>query len=347
MGILKKSQNKMAFSKVGIYGEAGAGKTFTAAKMAIGLHKKYGLNKPVAMFDTEPAASFIAPLFEQAGIEFLVADESRALSDLMAFMNEAEDTCSIGIIDSITHVWKDVQSSFLKTLNDKRREQHKPPTYRLEFHHWGPIKENWGRLTDKYLSSKLHCIVCGRAGTIYSYQKNDETGKMELITTGTKMATEKEMGYEPSLLIEMVKHHEDGKLINRAIVEKDRADKLNGKMFDMPTFDDFKPHFDFLNIGGEHFGSMNKRDSSDMFNGSIDDDGWPAEKRNRQIYSEEIAELMKEYYPSQSADDKKGRSDIMQRYFGTKSWTKISENTKADILKSTFETMKADLAEES
>lgn len=62
---------------------------------------------------------------------------------------------------------------------------------------------------------------------------------MELITSGTKMATEKEMGYEPSLLIEMVKHRENGRIINRALVEKDRTDRLNGKKFDLPNFETF------------------------------------------------------------------------------------------------------------
>jgi hypothetical protein len=64
------------------------------------------------MFDTEPAASFIIPLFERAGIEFLVYDDSRAFSDLMAFTQEAQQTCSVVIVDSITHVWRDLQESY-------------------------------------------------------------------------------------------------------------------------------------------------------------------------------------------------------------------------------------------
>ena len=95
MSMLKKATNKMAYAKVGLYGDAGSGKTFTAAQIAIGLHQFADLKKPVAMFDTEPAASFIVPHFEKAGIEFFLFDESRALADLMAFMDEAERDCSI------------------------------------------------------------------------------------------------------------------------------------------------------------------------------------------------------------------------------------------------------------
>ena len=80
MSMLKKATNKMAYAKVGLYGDAGSGKTFTAAQIAIGLHQFADLKKPVAMFDTEPAASFIVPHFEKAGIEFFLFDESRAQS---------------------------------------------------------------------------------------------------------------------------------------------------------------------------------------------------------------------------------------------------------------------------
>lgn len=112
MSMLKPATNKQAFAKIGLYGNAGSGKTYTAALIAIGLHQAAKLNKPVGFFDTEPAASWVAPLFEKAGIEFLVYDESRALKDLMSFMDEAEDACSVIIIDSITHVWRDAQESY-------------------------------------------------------------------------------------------------------------------------------------------------------------------------------------------------------------------------------------------
>ena len=229
MTMLKPARQKAAYAKIGLYGEAGSGKTFTAALFAIGLHQHLGLDKPIGMFDTEPAAGFIKPLFDTAGIEFLVYDESRALSDLMKFMDEAEETCSITLVDSITHVWRDAQESYLKKVNERLRQQNRRPIYQLEFHHWRPIKAAWGLFTDRFMSSHMHVMVCGRAGTIYSYQDRDDgTGKRELIQEGTRMATEKEMGYEPSLLIEMLKKLEDHRIVNTAIIEKDRSDRLNG-----------------------------------------------------------------------------------------------------------------------
>lgn len=312
----------MAFAKVGVYGGAGSGKTFTAAKIAIGLWKMAKCTKPVGMFDTEPGASYIIPMFEKAGIPFLVYDESRALADLMRFMEEAEKECSVIIVDSVTHVWRDAQESYLAKINAGLKRKNYKPIYRLEFHHWMPIKAEWAKFTDRFLSSKLHVIVCGRAGSIYEYQTNAETGKKELITTGTKMATEKELGYEPSLLIEMIADRQDGKIINRALVQKDRTDTINGKEIDQPSFESFKSHFAFLNIGGEHFDSLSQRDSTELF----DEDGTDSAARymqQKEVALDEIKEVLNKHHGGQSKEAKDSKADLLEKHAGTRSWAKV------------------------
>lgn len=360
MSMLKKAENKMAFAKIGLYGEAGSGKTVTAALLAIGLHKFAKLTKPVAMFDTEPGASFIIPLFEAANIPFMVYDESRALKDLLAYLNEAEQECSILLTDSITHVWRDVQESYLAKVNETRAQYNKAPINSLEFHDWRPIKSAWGEFTDRYLSSKLHCIICGRAGSIYRYQKNERTSKMELIIDGTKMATEKELGYEPSLLIELIKHREAGKIINRALIEKDRSMNYNGNEIDfrdedlkswlknpesLPRpFTVVQKHFEALNLGGAHFDSSSNRNSSEMFNAE-GDDGWSAEKRQREIWCEEIKSLLiKHNLDGTSADAKQKRVKLLEDVFQTGSWTKV-ESMRSEKIKEGYEQMKAILGQ--
>lgn len=342
MTLLKPATNRMAYAKVGIYGTAGSGKTRTATEIAIGLHKAIGSKKPIAAFDTEPAFGFVLPLFNKAGIELLVADESRALIDLMAFMDEAEKACDIAIIDSITHVWRDAQDSYLKRLNESRKRYGKKPLAALEFQHWRPIKAAWAEFTDRFLSSKLHVIVCGRAGNVYEYQdKDDGTGKKELISTGTRMATEKELGYEPSLLFEMVADRDNGRTINVAVVQKDRSDTINGLELRMPTYKSFESHFKALNIGGQHFESMDAKDSQAMFP-DASESGWDAESRQRTIYAEEVAELLKKYHPSQSTEDKQKRMDLIEMIFDTRSWTAV-ESLHSTVLKSGLDALRAKL----
>jgi hypothetical protein len=342
MSILKQATNKMAYAKIGLYGTAGSGKTRTATEIAIGLHKAIGSKKPIAAFDTEPAFSFVLPLFQKAGIELLIADESRALSDLMRFMDEAEKVSDIVIIDSITHVWRDAQESYLVRLNQTRKQYNKKPLPSLEFQHWRPIKAAWAEFTDRFLSSKMHVIVCGRSGQIYEYQdKDDGSGKKELISTGSRMATEKELGYEPSLLVEMIADRQDGKTVNVALVQKDRSDTINGHELRMPKYESFASHFKALNIGGAHFESMDKRDSQELFK-DADESGFDMELKKRAIYSEEVAELLKKYYPSQSVDDKQKRADLLEQFFDTRSWTAV-ESMKSEVLKSGYEAMKTKL----
>lgn len=331
MGLLKPATNKMAYAKIGLYGTAGSGKTRTATEIAIGLHKAIGSKKPVVVFDTEPAFSFVLPLFQKAGIELLVADESRALADLMKFMDEAEKLSDIAIVDSITHVWRDAQESYLARINASRKRQGKRPIAALEFQHWRPIKAAWGEFTDRFLSSKLHMIVCGRAGSVYEYQeKDDGSGKKELITVGTRMATEKELGYEPSLLIEMVADREDGKIVNTAVVQKDRSDTLNGRELKRPSYKSFEPHFKALNIGGQHFESMQARDSQEMFE-DADESGWDVERRNREIWSEEVKELLQKRWPSRSTDDVAAKMMALEAIFKTRSWTRVETMRANDI----------------
>ncbi|WP_440984952.1 AAA family ATPase [Xanthomonas sontii] len=344
MGILKPATNKMAYAKIGLYGTAGSGKTRTATEIAIGLHKAIGSTKPIAAFDTEPAFSFVLPMFQKAGIELLVADESRALADLMKFMDEAEKVSDIAIVDSITHVWRDAQESYLARINASRKRQNKRPIAALEFQHWRPIKAAWAEFTDRFLSSKLHMIVCGRAGSVYEYQeKDDGSGKKELITVGTRMATEKELGYEPSLLVEMIADREDGRIVNTAFVQKDRSDTLNGKELRMPNYASFAPHFAALNIGGQHFDSMQARDSQEMFE-DADESGWDKEKQQRQIWSEEVKELLQKRWPSQTTDDKVARMAALESVFQTRSWTKV-ENMRSDVLQDGYHSMRRYIAE--
>ena len=340
MSMLKPATNKMAYAKVGIYGDAGSGKTVTASKMAIGLHQLIGSTRPVVFFDTEPAASFVLPLFKAAGIELLVADESRALCDLMGFMDEAEQVSDIAIIDSISHVWRDAQESYIKKINDIREAKARQnnwkfkPINQIEFQDWRHIKGEWAKFTDRYLSSKMHCFVLGRAGTVYEYQENDRNGKKELISTGTKMATEKELGYEPSLLIEMSKViGKDAPLVNRAFIEKDRnvANPLTGRMFDFPSFENFQQHFEFLNLGGDHFNSMDARDSRDMYQ-ETGEDSFSHEKRQREIQCEELKSTLIEYgLDGQDKEGKKKRNALLKQFFDTGSYTAIENMNSKKI----------------
>jgi hypothetical protein len=248
MSLLQPAKITSAYLKMGILGFQGGGKTKTAGKTAIGLYKymqSKGIdcaNKPFAFFDTETGSDWLIPDFQQAGVPLVVA-KRRSFADLLAVMKEAEAGASVLIIDSITHPWRELCESYMRA---KKR------TF-LGMDDWGYLKgeHGWAKFTDMFVNSKLHIIMCGRAGYEFEDYK-DDNGKRQIEKVGTKMKTEGETGFEPSLLVlmEQVEDLRTGKVKHRATVQKDRSTLLDGEQIDNPDFKDFLPHIERLNLGG-------------------------------------------------------------------------------------------------
>jgi DNA helicase HerA-like ATPase len=158
MKLLKKPTNRQAYAKVGIYGDAGSGKTTTAAKIGIGLAHLRG--KRIAFFDTEGGSDYLIKTFENNGIELFVSDISRDFKYLLAFVNEAVDEkIDVIIVDSITHIWKQLQKDYLSELNERNVENGRKKRFALEFQDWRFIKDRWQEFTDLYLTSPIHTII--------------------------------------------------------------------------------------------------------------------------------------------------------------------------------------------
>jgi hypothetical protein len=155
------------------------------------------------------------------------------------------------------------------------------------------------------------------------------------------MRTETEMGYEPSLLVEMeaiqLTPRAGGNYIHRAYVKKDRFDVLNGNLFDDPTFESFLPHITLLNLGGEHKAIEPGRSSADMF-----EKGNTGEQKmiTREIVVEKIGNEIKLLYPGQDGKDKMARLKLMEKIFKTNSWIEIEKRKKIEELVSGLEEIK-------
>lgn len=342
LSMLKRATPQMAYAKMGLFGFQGSGKSFTAALVAEGIAELTG-NKKLAFVDTETGSDFLLKRFEAAGLE-VYRTKSRSFTDLLAVIKEAE-AAGIGtlIIDSITHIWRDLCDSY-----DKKKQR----GGRLQFQDWAVLKAEWRQYTDLFVNSKIHIIVCGRAGYEYDYDFNKD-GSKDLIKTGTKMKVETEFGFEPSLVVEMERLTESkkeiqeisgdkkkkeafkakvgSKWIHRAHVLKDRTDTINGEAFDYPTFESFAPHFDALNIGGEHLGVDTTRDSADRFD-TEGNSGWKRDQRARTIALEEIKEGMIALWPGQTGKEKAYKGTLLEVVFKTRSWTKVGSDPTTDSL---------------
>ncbi len=329
MGLLTEAVNEQAAAKLGAFGGQGSGKTTTMSQISIGLSITFHKGAPVAFFDTEKGSDFSRVMFETEGIK-LVRIKSRALKDLLAVVKEAEESgCCALIVDSMTHVWNDLMDSFCARKRISR----------IEFQHWREIKGTWREWTDAMLNSRLHMLIAGRAGQVYEYQEN-ENGKRELVTTGTKMKAEGDFGYEPDLLFEMWLERENAnkkgsRLIHKAIILKDRSMAINGHEFAWPdrdkgyvkgdwnlVYQKFEPYIKFINTAGPQVGIDATRNSQELF----DDQGradWSRREQSRKIALEEFEATMVKLWPGSDVKSKTIKGAVVENLFSTRSWTKV------------------------
>ena len=327
MTLFAKSQNTQAFLKAGFMGFAGDGKTFTATAMGVGLvelmreRELETGNKPAFFLDTETGSDWVQPQFEKANVELYTA-KTRSFIDLIEAVKEAENNASILLIDSISHFWRDLTESYAERKNRTRG---------LQFQDWAWLKKEWGRFTDLFVNSHCHIIMCGRAGYEYDFFEQDG-GKKELQKTGIKMKAETETGYEPSLLVLMEKKRnmETGQVWREGSILKDRANLIDGQTFVNPTFENFRPHIEYLNLGGQHVGVDTSRNSKEL----VQTDGkpqWQYDKEQKDIALDEIAEVIRKHHGGQSKAEKDARADLLEDVFKTRSWKRLETFTRDQI----------------
>lgn len=230
-----KAKAEQAALKIGGYGPAGSGKTFTAMLVAEGLAKHAG--KRVAVVDTEHGTDFYVKDVPARSVHPKAFDVdalyTRSLADVLSAVRSLTPaTHSVVIIDSITHLWEAAVAAYRGPKN--RAGQ-------IPMHAWGAIKKPYKDLMHWLINSELHVIILGRQGNEWG----EDTNTGEVVNTGFKMKAEGETAYEPHVLLRFeCNRPRDGKkvlqhatAITSVFVEKDRSGVLAGRMIDWPNFD--------------------------------------------------------------------------------------------------------------
>ncbi len=318
MALFKKAMNNQAYLKAGFMGFQGSGKTHTATMLAAGLQKFIKSDKPIYFLDTETGSDWMLPKLAELGIEMFVS-KTRAFSDLVPAIKEAEKEGSILVIDSITHFWRELTEAYAAKLNRK---------YGLQFQDWAYLKgpKGWASFTDAFVNSNCHIIMCGRAGYEYDHFEN-EGGKKELEKTGIKMKAEGETGFEPSLLVlmEQEMNLKNNEVKRIASVLKDRSDLIDGMRFENPTFKDFLPHVKFLNLGGKHVGVDSSRTSEGMI--EKPENSFKYQMEQKELYLGDIEALLQEHHPGTGAKEKQAKLLLLKSAFDTGNWDRVKTFT--------------------
>lgn len=334
MGLLQVIEDAPGFVKASFQGPQGSGKSRTAVELACTTHKVFGSKKPIAFFDTEGGSDYLAQLIEERTGFKPVRVKTRAFSQLLEVAKECrQGAADILIVDSITHVWREIQASYMARINEGRRYE----KTRMDIQDIMAIKTQWAPWPDEFLNSPIHIIICGREGNEWGHEEDEESGKRQLVAVGKKMKVEGEFGYEASLMVSM--HAEQvapatirkknkttekrpSTIINVATILKDRYDLMNGQMIEMPTGEDFMPFLERLNPQLHHEVDTQNHSVSSM---PESDGGYNREKTDRQILVEKIQAEIATLYGGQTAEHKNARIELMKKYFGTNSWTEIEK----------------------
>lgn len=349
--------------KAGFLGFAGSGKSTTAALLAVAAREVLGLKGPVAMYDTEMGSVYLRPAIEKlTGKPFLVKRD-RSFVGLMGFAGALEKAdAAVGIVDSITHPWRELCSAYLAERNEAGRKKlgtNWKERTSLQFDDWSVIKDRWGEWADFYLNSSRSLVICGRAGWDYEMEVDEETGKKQLNKTGVKMKTEGEFGFEPSLLMEMEQvqdlaaNAKTPTITRRATVLKDRFSVLDGKSIEFGSLDltskDLKAAYEqVLKFFGPHLsllvpGAKPKVDTNLKSSFGIDGSGEAAlarEQREREVLIEEIKNDLSLAHPGTHDAAKNEKVKLLRAHFGTGAWAKV-ETFSAEKLREGRESLLA------
>lgn len=352
MGMFKKAEMNQAYVKAAFYGPAGSGKSMSAALFMAGLLKEIKSDKPLYFLDTETGSDWLVPLFEELGIEIWNA-KTRAFKVLQEAIADAEKNGGALMVDSITHFWEEIQVAYQRTRKDGGKY--------VGFEDWAIIKRRWNQeWVNLFLNAKVHMVICGRQANNYEYVDNGKTNKdgspkLDLVKGNTKMKAEKELEYEPGLLVEMDQLVEESGITIVAQVLKDRSRQVMGKKFYFPqdeemsalsseelvknTYDKFIPHVQWLNIGGKHEGVDTEANSEEGFPPEYDGDEARSEKTKKEIAFEELKELSSSYL-GKTKEEIKFKGDISQALFGTRS-AKALQGRSSVVLEQGVKTLKA------
>ena len=268
--LFKPATNEQAFLKAGITGFQGSGKTYTSYLIAKGiidhLSPPKGQRIPLFHLDTETGSSFLVKDAKRDGIEYLTA-KSRVFKNLLLAIDEAERIGAVLLIDSITHFW-------VQLARDLRDEMKRKA---MGAGDWVQLSDIWAQFSDRFVNSSVHIIMCARAGWEYDESMDDDGNKV-LSKLRTKMKGQAEMGFEPSLLVEMAQESRAGERARGAkrlkggqlwdyvaYIQKDRSRTVEGRRFVNPTFEQFRPVVEFLNLGGQQLSVDTSRNSRDLF----------------------------------------------------------------------------------
>lgn len=314
--------------KIGFMGEQGTGKTATAGLLAAAISKQFHGGAPIHVTDPELGWGFLDPVIFQKErislVQYTVPTFAAMLQDLRRA--EREGACVWAV--ELGKIWIEI----IRTL-----QKAKPDNWGMD------LRSMWDDFVAQFLNSKLHCLVLGRIQDVIE-QVLTESGSIKSIKVGEGMKAggqRNNFGYEPHLVIRMSleqkprvkkgqKFEEEGRMVHRALVTKDRSWALNGKVFRWPDRDGYRPG-DFKYVWhslAPHFAAVQLTKGFRMLDATatsamlIDEDGnseYYANRQRKDAISAEIKACLDLSFGGRAKDEVSVRLAVTDIIFGVKS----------------------------
>lgn len=227
--MFKKAQKHGTHIKLAITGPSGAGKTFSALRLARGLTE----NGRIAFIDTEnESASLYAGEFD---FDVTNVDAPYNIDKLVKSTKYVlQQDYDVLIIDSASHFWDGVLE--YKNNLDKRGGN--------SFVNWNTANEHYKLMLRAILFSKIHVIVCMRSKMEYILQENDK-GKQVPRKVGMAPIMRDGVEYEFTTVFDL-------DIAHQAQASKDRTQMFSDNIFQLTeqTGEQFKEWLSESDIKG-------------------------------------------------------------------------------------------------
>lgn len=210
MSSFKKATKKQAKLRLALFGVSGAGKTYSALRLAAGLAGNIG---KIAVIDTEnKTACKYSDRFN-----FDVCEcEKPSINNIALLLKEAAEY-DVLIIDSLTHAWEELLDEVNKIAKAKFGGN--------SWSAWSEGTPKQREFIKNLMNFKGHLIVTMRSETCWETTEN-EKGKKVPVRIGTAPKQGKNIEYEFDMLMQLSPDH-------TALVLKDRTSKYQDECIDI------------------------------------------------------------------------------------------------------------------
>jgi len=206
-----KATKAQAKLKLAIFGPSGAGKTFTALRLAS------GIGGSIAVIDTERGSA--SKYADRFGFDVLELEERDIKTYVEAISAAGEAGYAVLIIDSLTHAWKEL----LQEVDKLAKTKYRGNTWSA----WSDGTPRQNSLVDAILNYPGHVIATMRTKTEW-VTETTSNGKTKPVRVGLAPEQGKGIEYEFDLLFEITIDH-------ICTVIKDRTGRFQDRIIEKPS----------------------------------------------------------------------------------------------------------------